>query len=65
MIGIGVFNVLFVAALYVVIYKRRRGQPVNVKIVSVVVSMYIIAFAVSELRILLKQISNSYSQVKL
>ena len=61
MIGIGVFNVLFVAALYIVIYKRRRGQPVNVKIVSVVVSMYIIAFAVSEFRILLKQISNSYS----
>ena len=65
MIGIGVFNVLFVATLYVVIYKRRRGQLVNVKIVSVVVSMYIIAFAVSEFRILLKQISNSYSQLKL
>ena len=65
MIGIGVFNVLFVAALYVVIYKRRRGQPVNVKIVSVVLSMYIIAFAVSEFRILLKQISGSYSHLKL
>ena len=65
MIGIGVFNVLFVATLYVVIYKRRRGQPVNVKIVSVVVSMYIIAFAVRKFRILLKQISNSYSEVKL
>ena len=65
MICIGAFNVLLIAALYVVIYKRRTGQPVSVKIVSVVVSMYIIAFAVSEFRILLKQISNSYSQLKL
>ena len=51
MINLGVFNVLVIAALYVVIYKRRNGQPVNVKIVSVAVSMYIVAFAVRKFKI--------------
>ena len=66
MINLGVFNVLVIAALYVVIYKRRNGQPINVKIVSVAVSMYIVAFAVRKLKIFLQeQISDSYSQLKL
>lgn len=42
----GIFNVLVVAALYVVVYKRRRAQPINKHILAVTVLMYLVAFAV-------------------